>query len=187
MEPAGDIASLRADHSHLGALALPANQEIVLTGVQGNVVEISAEIDPQNAPLIEMNVLRSPGKEEFTRIAFYRQRGYVNWDRFTSWKAEQWFGACDSLITLDSSYSSVLPDVLSRAPETAPVYLKPDEPLQLRVFIDKSIVEVFVNGRQCVALRVYPGRTDSVGVSLRAQGSDAALLALDVWQMKSIY
>jgi len=187
MEPAGDIASLRADHSHLGALALPANQEIVLTSVQGNVVEISAEIDPQNAPLIEMNVLRSPGKEEFTRIAFYRQRGCVNWDRFTSWKAEQWFGACDSLITLDSSYSSVLPDVLSRAPETAPVYLKPDEPLQLRVFIDKSIVEVFVNGRQCVALRVYPGRTDSVGVSLRAQGSDAALLALDVWQMKSIY
>ena len=51
----------------------------------------------------------------------------------------------------------------------------------------KSIAEVFVNGRQCVALRVYPGRADSVGISLRAQGSDAALHALDVWQLKSIY
>lgn len=61
------------------------------------------------------------------------------------------------------------------------------EPLRLRVFIDKSVVEVFANGRQCVALRVYPGREDSLGVSLRAQGKDAQLRSLDAWQMKSIY
>ena len=91
------------------------------------------------------------------------------------------------MITLDSSYSSELPDVLSRAPETAPVYLEPDEPLKLRVFIDKSVVEVFVNGRQCVALRVYPGRADGIGASLRAQGRDAELKSLDAWQMKSIH
>ena len=76
---------------------------------------------------------------------------------------------------------------IQRAPETAPVYLEPDEPLRLRVFIDKSVVEVFVNGRQCLALRVYPGRADSIGVSLRAQGRDAELKSLDAWQMKSIY
>jgi beta-fructofuranosidase len=46
---------------------------------------------------------------------------------------------------------------------------------------------VFVNGRQCVTMRVYPGRADSVGVSLRAQGAEAGLLALEAWQMKSIY
>lgn len=150
-------------------------------------MEIVAEIDPRTAPMIEINVLRSPGKEEFTRIAFYRQRGYPNWDRFTGWEPQQWLGACDSLFTVDSSNSSELPDVLSRAPEIAPVYLKPDEPLQLRLFIDKSIVEVFVNGRQCISLRVYPGRSDSLGVSLRAQGSDALMHSLDAWQMKSIY
>ena len=54
-------------------------------------------------------------------------------------------------------------------------------------FIDKSIVEVFVNGRQCLPVRVYPGLDDSVGVSLRSQGRDARLLALDAWQMGSIY
>jgi beta-fructofuranosidase len=91
------------------------------------------------------------------------------------------------LITIDNAYSSELPDVMSRAPETAPVWLAPDEPLKLRVFIDKSVVEVFVNGRQCLALRVYPGRADSIGVSLRAQGTDAELRSLDVWQMKGIY
>ena len=61
------------------------------------------------------------------------------------------------------------------------------EPVELRVFIDKSVVEVFVNGKQCVAVRVYPGREDSVGVSLRAQGQDAQLESLDAWQMKSVY
>jgi beta-fructofuranosidase len=48
-------------------------------------------------------------------------------------------------------------------------------------------VEVFVNGRQCVAARVYPERKDSVGVSLRAQGQDAMLTSLDAWRMQSIW
>ncbi len=77
--------------------------------------------------------------------------------------------------------------VRSRAPETAPVYIPDGEPLKLRVFIDRSVVEVFVNGRQCVAVRVYPGREDSVGVSLRSQGRDAVLRSLDAWQLGSIY
>ena len=57
----------------------------------------------------------------------------------------------------------------------------------MRVFIDRSIIEVFVNGKQCVTVRVYPGREDSVGVSLRSQGQDAVLKSLDAWQMKNIY
>ena len=92
-----------------------------------------------------------------------------------------------SVISIDSSYSSLLPNVLSRAPETAQIYIGQEEPLKLRVFIDRSVVEVFVNGKQCIAVRVYPGREDSVGVSLRSQGKDAVLKSLDAWQMKNIY
>lgn len=50
-----------------------------------------------------------------------------------------------------------------------------------------SVVEVFVNDRQCLAVRVYPGRSDSLGVSLRAQGQEAKLISLDAWEMKGIY
>ncbi len=60
-------------------------------------------------------------------------------------------------------------------------------PGELRIFIDKSIVGGFVNGRQCVVLRVYPGRADSRGVSLRVHGKNAVLGKLDAWQMKSIF
>ena len=176
IEPAGDIESLRAGHRGVEAMTLPANEEIVLDNIEGNAMEIVAEIDPKGAPMVEMNVLRSPNKEEFTRIAFFRNRGYRG-------RSKRHY----SVITIDSSYSSLLPDVRSRAPETAPVFIERDEPLRLRVFLDRSVVEVFVNGRQCVAMRVYPGREDSVGVSLRSQGREARLTSLDAWQMKTIY
>ena len=69
----------------------------------------------------------------------------------------------------------------------APVFIGDNETLKLRVFIDKSVVEVFVNGKQALAVRVYPSRDDSTGISLRAQAQDAELISLDAWQMKSIY
>ncbi len=179
MEPAGDIESLRGEHRRVGGMTLPANEEVVLDGIRGNAMEIIARIDPRRASMVEMNVLRSPGREEFTRIAFYKDRGYR--DRVGHGRGQQ------SLITLDSSYASTAPDVLSRAPETAPVYLGDEEIVTLRVFVDRSVVEVFVNDRQCVAVRVYPEREDSLGVSLRAQGQDAVLESLHAWQMKNIY
>ncbi len=185
MTPAGDVESLRYDHRHVGEQVLPANQEIVLEGVQGSAIEIDAEIDTAGAQMVELNVLRAPGKEEFTRIAFYRGRGYVDWDRSAGWARHR--EERDSVIIIDTSYSSALPDVESRAPEIAPVYVAPGETLKLRIFVDRSVVEVFANDRQCATVRVYPGREDSVGVSLRAQGGDAVLRSLDAWQMRSIY
>jgi beta-fructofuranosidase len=187
VEPAGDVESLRGKRQHVGPTVLPANQEVVLEAVRGNAIEIVAEIDTNDAPMVEMNVLRSPDRREYTRIAFYRERGYRDWERYAGWEREKLRRATYSLVTIDSSYSSELPDARSRAPETGPVFLEPDEPLRLRAFVDRSVVEVYVNGKQCLAVRAYPGREDSVGVSLRAQGRDAHLRSLDAWQMSSIY
>jgi beta-fructofuranosidase len=178
-EPAGDIKSLRGRHQHVGKTLLPANEEVVIEGVTGNSMEICATIAAKHLPMVEMNVLRCPDGQEFTRIAFFRERGYRNRGHRE--------GGRHSLISIDTSFSSIAADVMSRAPETAPVDLEPDEDVTLRVFIDRSVVEVFVNNRQCVAVRAYPDREDSTGVSLRSQGQDAELTCLDAWQMKSIY
>ena len=122
------VESLRRNHQRVDAMALPANQEVVLKGIRGNAMELIAEVTTQTAPMVELNVLRSPNKEEFTRIAFFRERGYLN--------PNSGRDRPNSLITIDSSYSSILPDARSRAPETAPVFIEPDEPLKLRVFVD---------------------------------------------------
>ena len=179
MVPAGGIESVRGSHERIEDMSLPANREVVLDAVAGNALEIIAEIDPRESPMVELNLLRSPDREEFTRVAFFKDRGFSQ--RVLGTDARQ------SLLTIDTSYSSTAPDVLSRAPETAPVLLGEGELLELRVFVDRSVVEVFANGRQCLAVRVYPERADSTGVSLRAQGSAALLRSLDAWQMNSIW
>ena len=179
MVPAGGIESVRGSHERIEDMSLPANREVVLDAVAGNALEIIAEIDPRESPMVELNLLRSPDREEFTRVAFFKDRGFSQ--RVLGTDARQ------SLLTIDTSYSSTAPDVLSRAPETAPVLLGEGELLELRVFVDRSVVEVFANGRQCLAVRVYPERADSTGVSLRAQGSGARLRSLDAWQMNSIW
>lgn len=103
--------------------------------------------------MIEMNVLRSPDKEEFTSIKFFKDRGVDLVRTNPALKNQRW-----SLISLETAHSSILPDVISRAPELAPVYLKPNETLKLHIFIDKSIIEIFVNDKQVVTTRVYPGK-----------------------------
>jgi beta-fructofuranosidase len=185
IEPVEGLESLRGEHVHVGPMDLPANEEIVLEGVQGNTMELVAEIDPADAPMVELLVLRSPDKEEYTRIVFQRQSGYPN--RHSTRRLDLPNRPSENLLTIDNTRSSILPDVPSRMAEIAPLALDDKEPLTLRVFIDRSVLEVFANGRQALAVRVYPGREDSLGVSLRAQGKPARLNSLDAWQMKSIY
>ena len=55
--------------------------------------------------------------------------------------------------------------------------------MKLRVFVDKSVVEVFANDRQAVMRRVYPSRTDSVGVSLFSVGGTVRVAKLDAWKI----
>jgi beta-fructofuranosidase len=183
-EPAGDLRCLRKKHTHVPGMELPANREIILEQVRGNVLEIEAEINPKEARMIELNVLRSPGREEYTRIVFYKQRGFRDLKR---WKGGDPLEATESLVMIDTGRSSELPDVISRPPETGPFFLEPGEPVKLRIFIDRSVMEVFVNSRQCIAVRVYPGRKDSTSVSIRAQGGPAEVIKIDAWELKTIY
>lgn len=195
VEPAGDVDSLRYDHRHVGRTVLPANREIVLDDVKGNAIELQIEIDPKLASMFEVDVLRSANKEECTRICFFNKRGYKYREPFAGDVRSNLVVSTilsdpvryESVVTIDTSRASTLPDALSRPPESAPVFIEPDEPVRLRIFVDRSVVEVFVNERQCVAVRVYPEREDSTGVSLLSQGQESELLSLDCWRMRSIY
>ena len=60
----------------------------------------------------------------------------------------------DSIISLDTTYSSELPDAKTRIPENGGLPFEKGENHKLRIFIDRSFIEVFANGKQCVAERV---------------------------------
>ena len=55
--------------------------------------------------------------------------------------------------------------------------------LDIDVFVDRSIIEVFVNSRVCIVQRVYPTRDDSRGVRLFTEDSAIAVTNLTKWEM----
>ena len=82
----------------------------------------------------------------------------------------------------DSSYE-VNRDILP-----APVTLTPGATLRLHIFLDRSVIEVFINdGIRTIASRIYPTRPDSLGVSLYSRGGEVQLISMDVWEMASIW
>ncbi len=176
IEPVAALNSLRGAHQQIGRTVLTANKDIVFDAIKGNSMELEVDISPQDSGLVQLSVLRSPDAEERTTITFY------NHDH----KLGNWY-ATPSVIVLDGSQSSIRGDVDMRPLERATLGKGRNEPLKLRIFIDRSIVEVFANGKQYLAMRVYPDRSDSLGVSIRAQGQDAVLNKLDAWQMKAIW
>ena len=67
--------------------------------------------------------------------------------------------------------------------QVAPFELRPGEKLELRVFIDRSIIEIFANERQCITQCVYPTREDSTGIELFSKGGSMTVVSLQAWDM----
>ena len=91
----------------------------------------------------------------------------------------------DSLL-IDTTQSSLRTDVSPRPPENAPLPLREDHIVELRIFIDRSMIEVFADSQQFAAVRVCPEREDSRGVFIFAKGDRITLLSLECWQMNAI-
>ena len=67
----------------------------------------------------------------------------------------------------------------------APFEVKQGEVLNLRIFLDKGMVEVFANDRQAVVY-MQQHKQEDVGVSLFSKGGDIEVKQVKGWKMKSI-
>ena len=71
--------------------------------------------------------------------------------------------------------------------QEAPVNLAQGETLNLRIFLDRSVLEVFANGRQCITQRMYPSRPESRDVLLFSRGGGANVKSLQAWDLVSAH
>jgi beta-fructofuranosidase len=160
MNPPEEIERLRYNGKQQRNLAISADSELKLDGISGNSVELGAEMISKGATQFGLKVCCSPGGEEETLV---------------------YYDAVDKKLKVDTTRSSTTTG--PKSVEAGPFELKADEPLKLRVFVDKSVVEVFANRRQAVMRRIYPSRADSVGVKAFAKGGPANVVTLDAWEM----
>ncbi len=88
-------------------------------------------------------------------------------------------------LTMDATQSGAgadcSPSALAR--EAAPFALREGEMLELDIFVDQSVVEVYANERQAICRRVYPIHPgQAVGVAALADGADFGMIS--VWEME---
>ena len=178
MAPIAELAALRAETARLAACALAENASQALP-LGGQALEIAIEAVLADDAVLALDVCCSPDGREATRIVVDRGAG---------------------TLAVDTSRSSLRTDICRRYPvimavqdaqdvavQTAPLALAAGEQLQLRVFVDRSIVEVFANGRQAVTQRIYPTLADSTGVRLSCVHGAAQIAGAQVWRLRSLW
>jgi beta-fructofuranosidase len=67
--------------------------------------------------------------------------------------------------------------------QEAKLKLEKNEPLNFHIFLDRSVMEVFVNNRLCLTHRTYPTLEESKGVALFAKGDKIEIPKLDAWKI----
>jgi beta-fructofuranosidase len=165
LEPAPELATLREQHWHDEGLELSGARSFPLEDIQDDSLEILAAFElGQNCEFGVKLRCSSDGQEQ-TRIVYQSASQHVSIER------EQ---------------SSVNPEV-DREDRSVVVEADPGEVLTLHIFLDRSVVEVFVNDRCYLASRIYPERPDSLGLELFARKGRVDVKSLDIWHLASIW
>ena len=172
VRPLRELVRLRGDHFRAENIRL-SDATQVIQGATGDTIEIRLTIDRHDAESVGVVVRRS---EDGTRGLELRYADTVYLD------------GEEALYSIKHGKQ--------QDPVRQPFVLGADEPLQLTIYLDRMCVEAFVNDRICydrilhdcdqtgVALEL-PQRNDQ-GIALFAEGGEAIVRSLDVWQMKPI-
>ena len=160
MDVPEEIERLRYAPVRREAFNLAADAELALDEVAGDSLELLVELESAAASACGVKVRVSPDGEEHTSI---------------------FYDPAEKRLKVDTRRAG--PKGAPGALEAAPFELARGERLRLRVFVDRSVVEVFANGRQAIARRIYPSRSDSVGVYIFARGGGARVHSLSAWQI----
>jgi beta-fructofuranosidase len=161
MQPVPELRVLRGKELRPRAMPLTSARRL---DVSGAALEIVADIDPGSATQVGISVRCAADGSEQTVIVY---------------------DTASHTLAIDRQRSSLDP-AAERDTRSARLELAQHELLQLHIFVDHSVVEVFANGRQCMASRVYPTRADSLGVEVFAAGGAAHALRVAAWEMASV-
>ncbi len=162
--PATEVERLRGAHHRVTDVTIVPGESDFLPGIEGDALEIVAEFDAARAHEFGIALRQSPDRREETMVRYRPAR---------------------RRLVVDRANASLNPNV-DDDPHEMPVKLTEDGRLRLRLFLDRSVLEIFARDAQCLSSRVYPALESSVGVDLFATEEPVRLRSMDVWEMDSI-
>lgn len=159
-EPAPELHRLRGEHRHAADVSLTGKVDLLEFGVNApDTLELLVRLLPGTARAVGLFLRRAPDGSEETRLVYD-------------------VGARTLCIVRERS--SLDPET-ARTAQGGSLVLAAGEPLTLHLFLDRSVLEVYANGRLCITSRIYPTRADSLGLSFFADGGSALLVQADAW------
>lgn len=161
VRPAPELESLRENGVQYEDHTLEPGADGPLTETDGERLEILLDVELDDAEAFELTVRESPDGGERTPIRYDRS-GTVSLDRAESSK---------------SAAAATEPQVVESVPGST------DDRVQLRVLLDASVIETFVDERVSLSSRIYPTQPDSVGVSCQAIGGSVTLHSVRIWTL----
>jgi beta-fructofuranosidase len=156
MAPVPELECLRFNKKIFNPASL-SNQTLI-DNINGLSCEIELKAKVGAGGKIGFRTLASPGKDEYADILYDSNSGELQID--TRKCAKRGWPAL----------------------EAAPFRLEENELLTMRVFVDKSVLEVFVNERQAAGRRAYPEQGGK-GLSILKEGM-VEILSLTVWEIQ---
>lgn len=159
MRPVKELESLRMKESVVSSIKVVSGSVVKLQEPGKELMELEVTILPNSAKQYGVKVgVTEDGREE-TTIYYDKSEKKL---KFDTRKSGLSFGR--------------------KMIEEAPFELKDGEPLVLRIFIDKSIIEVYANDRQAIGRMVYP-ILGGKGISLFSEGGDITAKSIRSWEM----
>jgi beta-fructofuranosidase len=175
IEPAEELKQLRMNPKVYEHVTLRNGASVPLEGVSGDCVEIAMTVKPGDAKRIGLRVRRSPDGSEQTPITFDLAQNQIRVDVSKSTLNDKVKYYARSLVPVENNHLVT--------EQVAPFALAKGKTLDVRVFLDHSIIEIYANGKQCVTQRVYPTRDDSLGIEFFCEGGGAEIESLQAWEM----
>lgn len=139
-----------------------SDDEPLMISSEGHQMEIDATFYPADARKFGFTLCKNPDNNEYTQI---------------------YYDADSQELVVDQTHSSQRRGIPLRVRKDSYV-LDTSEPVNIRLYVDGSVVEGFINGEDAFTTRIFPSDVKSSQVELFANGKDSEVAA-DYWTLDS--
>lgn len=157
IKPVQELETLRYNPYKQDRLSIQSDMEVLLNHPERELMELKITFAPGKAEVLGVKVCCSEDGREETLIYYDRQ---------------------DKKLKMDVTQSSIAFGLNNV--ESAPFELSDKEPLELQIFIDKGLIEVFANDKQAIARPVYP-MLGGKQVKVFSKGAAAEVVSSTSW------